>query len=265
MKHIITFEDLSNLLNLAATRYNTPEFIAKDPIQFPRRYSRKQDIEIAAFLTATITWGKRSLILRSAEKMFRLMGDSPYDYIMGGGYERLGQNNIHRTFFEQDLAYLCRGLYAIYREYESCEELFASVAAGHDRLWNGLSVFREKIVCANDVFSQRSIKHLSNPATAACKRLHLALKWLVRNDGIVDLGLWPKISPSELKIPLDIHVIRTAHKLGLLERQQNDRKAVDELTANLRRFNPEDPILYDYALFGIGESHSDINGFLSTI
>ncbi|MDL2255245.1 TIGR02757 family protein [Parabacteroides sp. OttesenSCG-928-G06] len=249
-----TFEEQSDLLNLAAERYNRPEFIASDPIQFPHRYQLKQDIEVSAFLTATITWGKRPLILKSAEKMHRIMGNSPYTYIMEGRYEKLGQANIHRTFFEHDMAYLCRGLYAIYREYESCEALFAAQPAGNDRLWQGLALFRDRIMQANDIFSQRSNKHISNPATAACKRLHLALKWLVRNDGIVDLGIWPNISPSELKIPLDIHVIRTSHQLGLLTRKQNDRKAVDELTANLKRFNPNDPILYDYALFGLSES-----------
>jgi len=249
-------EELKDLLDLAAERFNTPEFIETDPIQFPRKYQLKQDIEISAFLTATITWGKRSLILKSAEKMFQIMGDSPFDYIMEKGYESLGQTNVHRTFFEQDMAYLCRGLHSIYLKHESCESLFSAEPTGDERLWNGLQVFREQIIKANDIFSHRSIKHISNPETAACKRLHLALKWLVRDDGIVDIGLWKDISPSELKIPLDIHVIRTAHNLGLLERKQNDRKAVEELTSNLKRFNPNDPVLYDYALFGLGITNS---------
>lgn len=249
-----TIEEQRDLLNLAAERFNTPQFIETDPIQFPRKYKSKQDIEISAFLTATITWGKRSLIIKSAEKMHRIMGVSPYNYILEKGYEKLDKANIHRTFFEQDMAFLCRGLHAIYQEYDSCEDVFTAEPEGEDRLWNGLQAFRDKIINANDIFSLRSTKHISNPATAACKRLHLALKWLVRNDGIVDIGLWKGISPAELKIPLDIHVIRTSHKLGLLERTQNDRKAVDELTQNLKRFNADDPILYDYALFGLGES-----------
>lgn len=252
-----TFEELKDLLNLSAERFNTPEFIETDPIQFPRKYTLKQDIEVSAFLTATITWGKRSLILKSAEKMHQLMGQSPFDYIMGKGYESLNEANIHRTFFEHDMAFLCRGLHSIYLKYDSLESLFAAEPAGDIRLWAGLNTFREEIINANEIFSSRSIKHISNPATAACKHLHLAIKWLVRNDGIVDIGLWERISPSELKIPLDIHVIRTAHKLGLLNCKQNNRKAVDELTATLKRFNPDDPILYDYALFGLG-----INGSL---
>lgn len=254
------FDELKDRLDLAVERYNTPQFIANDPIGFPRRYKLKQDIEISAFLTATITWGKRSLILQSAERMHRIMGESPYDYIMEEGYEKLGEANIHRTFFEHDMAFLCRGIHAIYQEYDSCEDIFVSAPAGNDRLWEGLRLFREMIAQANGPFLSRSLKHISNPANAACKRLHLALKWLVRNDGIVDIGLWKNISPADLKIPLDIHVIRTSHKLGLLDRKQNDRKAVEELTANLRRFNPADPILYDYALFGIGESHIPIRG-----
>lgn len=247
-------EELKDLLNLAAERYNVPEFIENDPIQFPRRYHRKQDIEISAFLTATITWGKRSLIIRSAEKMHQLMGESPYDYLMEGGYEKLGQANIHRTFFQQDMAYICRGLQAIYQEYESCEELFMAEQPGNERLWEGLYQFRKRMIRANELTTSpaRCLKHISNPASSACKRLHLALKWLVRNDGIVDIGLWKNLHPAELKIPLDVHVIRTAGKLGLLDRQQNDRKAVEELTTRLKNFNASDPVLYDYALFGLG-------------
>lgn len=248
------FEDLKDLLDSMAERYNEPGFIESDPVQFPRRYSQKQDVEVSAFLTAIIAWGKRNLILKSAEKMHCLMGDSPYEYIVDRGYERLGSSNVHRTFFENDMAYLCRGLNLIYRDYESCEDLFASLPAGNDRLWDGISLFREYMIKANNEGSERSLKHISNPDKAACKRLHLALKWLVRKDGIVDIGMWKSISPSELKIPLDVHVGRIARVLNLLERKQSDRKAVEELTTNLQRFNKEDPVIYDFALFGLGES-----------
>lgn len=249
-----TFDELKQLLDLAAERYNTPEFIETDPIQFPRRFKRKQDIEISALLTATITWGKRSIILKSAEKMHQLMGESPYDYIMEKGYGKLERSNIHRTFFEDDMAYLCRGLHAIYRQYVDCESLFDLPGKGNDRIWNGIDLFRSFIQTANLGYSPKSMKHISNPKASACKRLHLALRWLVRNDGIVDIGLWKKIFPSELSIPLDVHVIRTTREIGLLNRKQNDRKAVEELTAVLQKFNREDPVVYDFALFGIGES-----------
>lgn len=253
MEHIISFHELTELLNELVIRFNTPEFVETDPVQFPRRYSLKQDVEVSAFLTATITWGKRSIILKSADHMHRLMGISPYDFIMGKGYEDLEKKNIHRTFFEDDMAFICRGLRAIYQKYESIETLFSGLPTGHERIWNALRIFRDHILTANGTMKNRSIKHISDPGASACKRLHLALKWLVRNDGIVDIGLWKNISPSELFIPLDVHVGNSARQLGLLKRKANDRDAVTELTENLRIFNPDDPVVYDFALFGIGE------------
>lgn len=255
MEKEYSFQEIKELLDLAAVRFNTPDFIETDPVQYPRKYQLKQDIEISAFLTATIAWGKRSLILKSAEKMHRMMGNSPYDYIMNQGYEKLGQNNIHRTFFEQDMAYLCRGLHAIYHQYESCESIFTD-SKGTLNLWNGITIFRTYIQDANTEYSVKSLKHISDPSKSACKRLHLALRWLVRNDGIVDIGLWKNVSPAHLYIPLDTHVISVARSLGLLVRKQNDRKAVEELTGLLKKINPQDPVLYDFALFGLGESKS---------
>ncbi len=250
MIHEYSFDEQKDLLNLMSERFNTPDFIETDPIQFPHKFKLKQDVEISALLTATITWGKRSNILKSAAKMHEIMGLSPYDYIMEEGYEKLGQSNIHRTFFENDMAYLCRGLHLIYRYYDSCEQLFTQKSD----VWQSIGLFREYIQKANDGNSGRGLKHISNPSVSACKRLHLALRWLVRNDSIVDLGLWKEISPAKLFIPLDVHVITTSHKLGLLTRKQNDRKAVEELTEKLCLFNPDDPVVYDFALFGLGES-----------
>lgn len=247
-------QGLKGLLDAKAEEFNTKEFICKDPVQFPRRFTRKEDIEVSAFLTATITWGKRNSILKSAENMHREMGDSPYTYIMDGGYKSLGFQNIHRTFFGHDMAYLCKGLHAIYRQYGGLEALFSSVAAGEGRLWEGIGLFRKHIIEANNCGGHRSLKHISNPDSSACKRLHLALRWLVRDDGIVDLGIWKSLSPSELFIPLDTHVISTAYQLGLLRRKQNNRKAAEELTGRLRGFDPADPVKYDFALFGLGES-----------
>ncbi len=245
--------EIKELLDSVAEQVNTYAFIETDPVQFPRRYKTKQDIEVSAFLTSTITWGKRSIILKSAEKMHALMGNSPYDFIMEGGYEYLKEKNVHRTFFEDDMAYLCRGLHAIYNEYDSIESLFLSKINEKDRLWDSICLFRNYIISANTEKSHKSLKHVSNPDKSACKRLHLALRWLVRNDGIVDIGLWKNIQPAELFIPLDTHVISVSRKLNLLHRKQNDRKAVEELTSILKMFNPDDPILYDFALFGIGK------------
>jgi len=238
----------------------TKDFIASDPVQFPRRYAKKEDIEIAAFLTATIAWGRRDLILRSSERLFATMGKSPFSYIASGEYKNLKNKNIHRTFFESDLKYFCRGFEFCYAKYENLEKLFA--VAGN--VWEGIALFREEMAKGNK--GQHS-KHISNPGAfsdkaddsagekesngSACKRLNLALRWLVRK-GPVDLGLWKSIKPSALYIPLDVHVARTARKLGLLERKSNDKKAVVELTERLREFCAQDPVKYDFALFGIG-------------
>jgi uncharacterized protein (TIGR02757 family) len=213
--------------------------------------SRRQDIEIAAFLTAVIAWGRRENILRSAEKMFALMGPSPADFVMSGDYRKLQDRCIHRTFFEADLAYFCQGFRRCYQEYDSLESLFSSaLESPGGTIWDGIALFRETMTAGNN---GRGAKHIANPAAhSACKRINLALRWLVRRDGPVDLGLWKSVSPAALVIPLDLHVGRTARRLGLLERKTSDRKAVEELTAKLRDFCPEDPVKYDLALFGMG-------------
>ncbi|MCL2179867.1 MAG: TIGR02757 family protein [Treponema sp.] len=240
---------LKEELDLWYKKVCTPDFIPFDPVQFPRRYAKREDIEIAAFLSATIAWGRRDLILRSAEKMFALMGKSPYDFIMSSGYKKLKRNNIHRTFFEDDLKYLCKGFAQCYAKYENIEKLFASARG----IWEGIGIFRGEMAKANNGHYS---KHISNPGTentngSACKRLNLALRWLVRK-GPVDIGLWKSIKPSSLYIPLDVHVSRTARKLNLLDRKANDKKAVISLTEKLRELCPEDPVKYDFALFGMG-------------
>ena len=239
----------------------TAGFIKDDPVQFPRRYKRQEDKEIAVFLTATIAWGKRDLILRSAEKMFALMGESPFDFIMSDGHKKLKNNNIHRTFFESDLKYFCCGFKYCYNKYGKLESLFSLSGAQTKEkdVWQGIKLFREKMAFANKgVYS----KHISNPGEeggngSACKRLNLALRWLVRGAP-VDLKLWKSLSAKDLYIPLDIHVARTARSLGLLQRGSNDKKAVIELTEKLREFCPEDPVKYDFALFGAGVNN--LNG-----
>jgi len=240
---------LAKELDIWYEKICTPDFIPLDPLQFPKRYSKREDIEIAAFLSATIAWGRRDLILRSAEKMFALMGKSPYEFVMSGAYKKLKNRNIHRTFFESDLNYFCRGFERCYTKYKNLEEIFSS----QENVWEGIALFRGEMAKANkNIFS----KHISNPGSkdkngSACKRLNLALRWLVRK-GPVDIGLWKKIKPCDLYIPLDIHVMRTARSLSLLERKLNDKKAVIELTQRLRGFCAEDPVKYDFALFGMG-------------
>ena len=253
-------DDLKNRLDQLYIEINKPEFIPHDPVQFPHRYRKKADIEIAAFLAASIAWGKRDLILKSAEKMFALMGKSPYDFVMKGDYRKANASGsssgsgkrgfcIHRTFFQDDFIYYCNGLKDCYAKFGSLEALFASAGG----IWEGLSLFRETIAEGNlDPAKQPCYsKHISGPESgSACKRLNLALRWLVRREGPVDLGIWKKISPASLFIPLDLHAGRTARHLGLLERKANDKKAVISLTEKLRDFCPEDPAKYDFALFG---------------
>lgn len=243
-------QDLKPLLDELAERYNTASFIDDDPVQFPRRYSRLQDIEIVSFLTATIAWGRRAMILNSAEKMLNIMGSSPYDYVMSEGWATLGlRRSLHRTFFTDDLEYFCRGLKSIYSQHHSIEKLFTD----NDSNWQGIATFREAMASAN---ASTYSKHISNPGTerngAACKRLHLALRWLVRDDGIVDLGVWKHIPCSQLIIPLDVHVGRIARLLGMTQRKSNDRVAAEQITATLRQLDPHDPVRYDFALFGYG-------------
>jgi len=266
------------------------DFIAHDPVQFPLRWARlhgaapggalqngarqngtrqngasllsaeqRADIEIAAFLAAAIAWGRRDLIIRSAQKMFAMMEPGPAAFVMSGGHRGLksrgaaGERCVHRTFFEGDLKYFCRGLKSCYEKYGSLESLFAgagdtdaSANAGAD-VWQRISLFRREMAAGN---KGGASKHVANPdANSACKRVNLALRWLARK-GPVDTGLWSRVKPSALCIPLDVHVARNARKLGLLKRKSNDRKAVVELTENLRAFCPEDPIKYDFALFG---------------
>lgn len=240
-------DDLKELLDRKAAEYNTEEFITRDPVQFPRRYEEKRDIETVALLTSTIAWGNRRMILRSCGHMLELMGSSPYGFIMEGGAERIDPGkNIHRTFFGRDFQYICRGLNGLYTRHNDMEELFA----GSDP-WEGIARLRETLAEGNGMTYSR---HISNPDTSACKRLHMMLRWLCRRDGIVDIGIWRSISPADLRIPLDVHVGRIARSLELIERKANDRKSVELLTAELRRMDPEDPTKYDFALFGMGES-----------
>jgi len=243
-----TIQGLKEELDRLYLEINKPDFVLFDPVQFPRRYKSVYDQEIAAFLSATIAWGRRDMILKSAEKMFSLLGSSPYEFVMEGKCKKIAEGSrgasIHRTFFESDLRYLCKGLKACYAKFGSLENLFASAADA----WEGINLFRETMAGGNKGLYS---KHISNPAAgSACKRLHLALRWLVRREGPVDLGLWKSISPSSLFIPLDLHVGRTARRLGLLQRKANDKKAVISLTEKLRAFCPEDPVKYDFALFG---------------
>ena len=250
--HIIDNE-IAALLDEAAARYNSPDFIAADPVQFPRMFSDKRDIEIAALLASTIAWGNRTMICRSANKMFGLMDWQPYNYVMDEGYEDLGEGNIHRTFFNRNLRHYLRGLHDIYSKYGSLEDFAAAVGApGADApAWHLAAAINRSLAAANGGTDDCRCLPLGLDKSAL-KRFNMALRWLVRNDGIVDLGVRNALKPSQLYVPLDVHVGNVSRELGLLERKQNDRRAVEDLTATLRALRPDDPVYYDFALFGVG-------------
>lgn len=250
---IMNTDDLYNLLEIEAARINVPEFAESDPVQFPRMFDDLRDIEIAALLNSTIAWGNRRMICRDGMKMMQLLDMQPYKYMMDEVYEDLPDGNIHRTFFNANLRYYLRGLRQVYMQHGSLQAF-----AAHERIadsefpaWKLVDSLNRQLIEANGGNADSRCLP-QNTATSALKRINMALRWLVRDDGIVDLGVWDVITPAQLYIPLDVHVSETSRDLGLLERRSNDRKAVDQLTAALRAFRPADPVYYDFALFGIG-------------
>lgn len=252
----MTENELKDLLDTEAARINSPSFIGDDPVQFPRRFSDVRDIEIASLLSATIAWGNRKMICRDCDKMLGLMDNEPYKYVMDEGYEDLPDGmNIHRTFFTQHLKYYLRGLRKIYADHGSLQEFARSLDVASDEApaWKLVDGINRQLALATPGHDELASRCLpQNLGNTALKRVNMALRWLVRNDGIVDMGVWDVIKPSQLYIPLDVHVGDISRELGLLTRNANDRKSVNEVTSHLRRFNPSDPTVYDFALFGIG-------------
>lgn len=246
--------EIAQLLNDEARRINTPAFIADDPVQFPRRFASLPDIEIAALLSSHIAWGNRRMICRDCERMLEIMDNQPQRYVLERGYEDLpDERNIHRTFFGRNFKHFLRGLHSIYSQHASLADYVrtAGIAHGEHPSWQLAQNLNSLFAQANGGISDNRClpQNLDN---TALKRLNMALRWLVRNDGIVDLGVWDVIKPSQLYIPLDVHVGDTCRSLGITQRRANDRRTVMEITSFLREINPDDPILYDFALFGIG-------------
>lgn len=246
-------EDIRELLDSEAARINRIEFIDKDPVQFPRRFESLQDIEIVSFLAATLAWGNRKMICNDIEKMLGLMDHQPYKYMMDKGYDDLDPGlNIHRTFFAGHLKHFLKGLRRIYKEHGSLDAFAKAhnVGAEEAPAWKLVELINTILYEENGESTSRCLP--LNIRQSALKRINMALRWLVRDDGIVDMGVWKSIPKSKLYIPLDVHVGNVSRELGLLSRKANDRKSVEELTGVLRSLRPEDPCLYDYALFGIG-------------
>ena len=250
---LMSISDIKELLDFEATRINHVDFIKDDPVQFPRRFERLQDIEIAAVLSATIAWGNRTMICNNCNKMLGLMDNQPYNYVMDKGYEELPNMNIHRTFFARNLRYFLRGLNRIYTKHSSLHDFAKSVGISSSEFpsWKLVENMNRLLIQVNN--GEKDSRCLpGNLENTALKRINMALRWLVRDDGIVDMGVWNVIKPSQLFIPLDVHVGNVSRDLGLLTRKGNDRKATIELTHELKKMRPDDPVWYDYALFGIG-------------
>jgi uncharacterized protein (TIGR02757 family) len=245
--------ELREFLNEKVLQYNNPDFIEHDPVQIPHRYSAKEDIEIAGFLTAVISWGNRTSILRSAGRMMELMGKSPCDFILNHNDRNLEKMEgfVHRTFNDADLLTFIAALKNLYQNRNGLEGIF-------NRYKTEVSLQPAIHHLKREFFTvphlPRTQKHLPDPFNgSAAKRINMFLRWMVRDDGAgVDFGLWRNISPSILSCPLDIHSGNVARKLGLLNRKLNDSRAVTELDFNLRRLDPDDPVKYDFALFGLG-------------
>lgn len=244
---------LHELLEREAARICRPSFVSGDPVQFPRRFSQLQDIEVVSLLCATIAWGRREMICRDCERLLGIMGNQPYRYVMSGAAEELpDEMNLHRTFFARDFKRLARMLRGIYSRHASLND-FAShhhVGSAEHPAWELARLMNHEMVKANGATDPRCLPN--NLAITALKRINMMLRWLVRDDGIVDLGVWNAIKPAQLFIPLDVHVGNTARRLGLVARKANDKRTTLELTATLAKMRPDDPVFYDYALFGLG-------------
>jgi len=253
LKVSLNYNELKSFLDEKVIEYNNPKFIESDPIQIPHQFTLKEDIEISAFLTSTIAWGNRKMIIKNAQIMINLMGNSPYDFVMNHKDYQMDSFDsfVHRTFNSLDFKYFIKALRHIYTNYYGLEEIFSKYASDTS---TQTAISKLKEIFFEIPHQQRTQKHISNPAKgSAAKRINMFLRWMVRNDNSgVDFGIWKNLSPSILSCPLDVHSGNVARKLNLLTRKQNDAKALLELDTNLRNLDANDPVKYDYALFGLG-------------
>ena len=245
--------ELKDFLDSKVEQYNNPKFIETDPIQIPHVFSKKEDIEIAGFLTATIAWGNRKSIINNARQLVNLMEDAPFDFVINHSETDLKKllPFVHRTFNGDDFIQFTKSLKHIYLNHNGLESVFVKYAE-HNSLQNSISKF--KTIFFEMEHLPRTQKHISDPLkNSAAKRINMFLRWMVRNDKTgVDFGIWKNLSPKQLSCPLDVHSGNVARKLGLLTRKQNDAKALLELDNSLRKLDIKDPVKYDFALFGLG-------------
>lgn len=246
-------KDLKEFLDSKVIQYNNTDFIESDPIQIPHLFQKKEDIEIIGFLVATIAWGNRKSIIKNGNRLVDIMGNSPYDFIMNfteADTKHLS-GFVHRTFNELDLEYFIIALQDIYKNPGGLEEVF-SINIKNNSLQPAIHEFKKIFFSLPHL--TRTEKHVSDPLkNSAAKRINMYLRWMVRKDNTgVDFGIWKSLCPSLLSCPLDVHTGNIARKLGLINRKQNDAKALAELDYYLRKLDPIDPVKYDFALFGLG-------------
>jgi len=247
-------DELKAFLDQKVILYNTESYIDSDPIQIPHRFTKKEDVEIAAFLTATITWGQRKSIIKNASFLMDLLENTPYDFVMNASDSDIQnvRQFVHRTFNGLDCEYFIYSLRNIYNNHKGLENVFTTGYEVGNSIFSSLKYFRE--IFLEIEHEKRVAKHISDVSSnSAAKRLNMLLRWLVRSDDCgVDFGIWKKMPMSALMMPLDVHVGDVGRALGLLNRKENDWKALEEIMTVLRTFDANDPVKYDYALFGIG-------------
>jgi uncharacterized protein (TIGR02757 family) len=247
---------LKEFLDEKFYRYSRPEFILHDPVQIPHLFTKKEDIEISGFLAATIAWGNRRSIISNATKLMQLMDNAPYEFITSYSKKDLAGFNafVHRTFNGNDCVFFLRSLRNIYKNHGGLEKSFATTEEGEFKLKERIIAFRKLFLEAEH--ETRVEKHVSDPGkNSSAKRLCMYLRWMVRKDKCgIDFGIWKSIDPSELCLPLDVHTGNVSRSLGILKRNANDWKSVEEVTRVLRKLDANDPIKYDLALFGLGVS-----------
>jgi len=247
---------LKDFLDKKVYEYNQPSFIEHDPVSIPHLFTKKQDIEIAGFFASIFAWGNRTIIIKKSRELMKLMDDVPFDFIVGHSerdLKRLLQFK-HRTFNVTDLLYFILFLKHHYQQSYSLETAFSKwMNRKDDTIEKALTGFHDYFFSLPDA-PVRTKKHIATPKrNSTCKRLNMFLRWMVRKDNCgVDFGIWKDISPAQLICPIDVHVARVAKRFDLIKRKQTDWQTALELTDHLKKFDPNDPVKYDFALFGLG-------------
>jgi uncharacterized protein (TIGR02757 family) len=247
---------LKEFLEEKHDKYNRLEFIEDDPISIPHLFTLPQDVEISGFFAAILAWGQRKTIIKKCQLLLNMMDNSPYDFIMHHQENDLIPflNFKHRTFNDIDTLYFIEFFKWFYQSHDSLEDAFFIKGRDQEVIMEHVLVGFQKIFFSLPDFPKRTKKHVSSPVTkSACKRINMFLRWMVRKDHHnVDFGIWKKIKPSQLIMPCDVHVDRIARRLGLITRKPTDWLTAVELTNNLKAFDNQDPVKYDFALFGLG-------------